>query len=99
MIGIVHAMKKTLNDLSNDIDLLKKLLLEQAEQLLEKEALLGERTMHQSAIGPSINRCLKTFLALSLSWMCLRQKNLCVLPRCITPYWRGLFGALSVYPC
>lgn len=43
MIGIIHAMKKTLNDLPDDIDLLKKLLLEQAEQLSEKEALLGEK--------------------------------------------------------
>jgi len=37
MAGIIHAMKKTLNDLPDDIDLLKKLLLEQAEQLSEKD--------------------------------------------------------------
>lgn len=43
MIGIIYAMKMTLNDLPDDIDLLKKLLLEQAELLSEKEALLGEK--------------------------------------------------------
>lgn len=37
MAGIIHAMKKTLNALPDDIDLLKKLLLEQAEQLSEKD--------------------------------------------------------------
>lgn len=37
MADIIHAMKKTLNDLPDDIDLLKKLLLEQAEQLSEKD--------------------------------------------------------------
>lgn len=43
MIGIIYAMKMTLNDLLDDIDLLKKLLLEQAKLLSEKEALLGEK--------------------------------------------------------
>lgn len=43
MAGIIHAMNQTPNDLPNDIDLLKKLLLEQAEKLSEKDALLGEK--------------------------------------------------------